>query len=105
MKMMIEWATRPAPSYEADIANREAILRTFAEWSPPAGITIHAFVVKMEAQAGYILVEFDDPAVMTLFAAQFMPWNDVRIVPVMDVEQVVPLYNQAFGWTRGAAAG
>ncbi len=104
MKMMIEWATRPAPTYEEDIANREAILRAFAGWSPPAGMTIHAFVVKMEMQAGYILAEFDDPALLTHWAAQFFPWNDARIVPVMDVQEVVPLYSDALGWSKRAPA-
>jgi hypothetical protein len=82
---MIEWATRPAAT-EADIANREAIIRTFTEWSPPEGLTIHAFVVKMEMQAEYILIEADDPADVTRFAAQFVPWNDGRIIPVIDVD-------------------
>jgi hypothetical protein len=105
MKMMVEWATRPAGTYEEDIANREAIIRAFTEWSPPEGLTIHAFVVKMETQAGFILIEFDDPAVVARWAAQFMPWNDARIVPVIDVDQVVPLYNDALAWTKSTARG
>jgi hypothetical protein len=105
MKMMVEWATRPAHGYEYELSNREALLRTFGKWTPPDGITIHAFVVKLEAQAGYILVEFEDPKVMASFQLQFMPWNDVKIIPVLDVEDAVPLYDPAFRWSRTAAGG
>jgi hypothetical protein len=105
MKMMVEWTTRPAHSYTDDIANREALLRTFSKWAPPEGLTIHAFVVKLEAQAGYILVECDDPKLMASFQLQFMPWNDVKIVPVLDVQDAVPLYDPAFSWSRTSAEG
>ena len=43
-----EWSVRPAPTYEENIANVEAVLRAFSKWSVPDGVTINAFVAKAE---------------------------------------------------------
>jgi len=103
MKFMIEWSTRPGTTLNEDLENREALLRAFAKWEPPEGLTIHAFVVKAEQQSGYILVEAEDAAVLAAFAARFQPWNDARQVPVIDIEAAVATYTEALAWTRSAS--
>jgi hypothetical protein len=103
MKFMVEWSTRPGMTLNDDLDNREALLRAFAKWQPPEGLTIHAFVVKTEQQAGYILVEADDAGVLARFAAPFQPWNDAKQVPVIDIEDAVAVYTDALAWTRSAS--
>jgi|tagenome__1003787_1003787.scaffolds.fasta_scaffold18999525_2 hypothetical protein len=105
MKFMIEWSTRPGSSYRDDLENRQALLQTFSKWSPPAGLTIHAFVVDVGNQRGWILVEADDTSMMTAFAARFMAWNDARWTPVADIEEAVAAYGDAFTWTASAIGG
>jgi len=105
MKFMVEWSTRPAPTYEEGIANEEAIIRAFSKWSVPEGVTIHAFVAKVEGPAGYILLDCDDAAILTKLAAQFMTWNDARYVPVIDVQEAAAIYGEGVAWAKSSAAG
>jgi Protein of unknown function (DUF3303) len=103
MKVMVEWSTRSASTYEEAIANEEALIRAFAKWSVPDGLTIHVFVAKVEGPAGYILMEGDDAAVMAKFAAQFMAWNDAKLVPVIDVQEGASIYGEGVAWAKSAA--
>lgn len=94
MKMMAEWSTRPASTYEDDIANEEALIRAFADWSVPEGLTIHAFVARVEGPASYIQMECDYAAVIAKFAAQFMAWNDAKLIPVVYVQKAASIYGE-----------
>ena len=38
-----------------------------------------------------MLVEANDPKVIVSFVSKFNFWNDIKVVPVMDVNEVVPL--------------
>ena len=103
MKFMVEWSTRPGTTYEDTLTNEEALIRAFAKWAPPEGLTIHSFVMKVGAPSGYILVEADDPRLLAEFAAQYLAWNDAAYVPVMDVGDMVGVYTESLTWARSAA--
>ena len=38
-----------------------------------------------------MLVEANDPKVIVSFVSKFNFWNDIKVVPVTDVNEVVPL--------------
>lgn len=105
MKYMVEYSTRPGSTVQETLQNYETLLGAFAKWAPPAGLTIHAFVHKVEAAGGYILVELDDPAILHHWVIQFLSWNDARVIPVVDVEETVPIHTPALAWTRSATEG
>jgi hypothetical protein len=102
MKFMIEFSTRSGSTYEESKRNLEQLLIAFSKWEQPTGLTIHAFVVKVEALSGYVLIEADDPTILARFAAQFMVWNDAKYIPVIDVEQGVAAYNAGLDWVTAS---
>jgi hypothetical protein len=43
------------------------------------------------ATAANVLVEAGDPEVVASFVTKFNPWNDVHVVPVVDLGEAVPI--------------
>jgi hypothetical protein len=60
---------------------------------------VHAFVSDLN-NGGYILAEADDPHVVYSFVSKFVFWNDVRVVPVVDVADGVVRGAESLAWTR-----
>jgi Protein of unknown function (DUF3303) len=104
MKFMVEYSTRSAPTYGQAIDNFDAVLRAFSTWSVPDGVTIAAFVAKVEAPGGYILLECDDAAVLARLVYQYMSWNDARIIPVIDIQEAASLYGDGIAWAKAATS-
>jgi hypothetical protein len=48
-------------------------------------LTVHAFVSNLAGSGGYVLVEANDPKGIFTFVSKYNFWNDVNIVPVVDV--------------------
>ena len=106
MKYMCEYTIRTAGlSFEQNIAGGEALLTAFSKWKPEEekGLTIHAFVSDLAGRGGFILVETNDPKAITAFSAKYNYWNDVKITPVIDVAEVVPISASALDWARKAS--
>lgn len=104
MKYMIEYSIRNAGlSHDQNLRNQEALLGAFSKWQPEEGLTVHAFVSNL-ANGGYVLVEADDPNVVSLFVGKFVYWNDVDVVPVVDVTDGVATGNAALAWAKDATS-
>ena len=78
-------------SHDENFANQEALLNAFGKWQPEKGLTVHAFVSHVNSDSGYVLVEADDPKVVASFVSKYVYWNDVDVVPVVDVEEIVAI--------------
>ena len=105
MKYMIEFTIRSAGLTHAEnLSGQEALLNAFSKWQPEDGLTIHAFVSDL-SNGGYVLVEADDPNVVALFVNKFGYWNDVDVVPVVDVTDGVETGAAALAWAKGATGG
>jgi hypothetical protein len=106
MKYMIKYTVRRIGlTYEQNFADEEALLTAFGKWKPEDGLSIQAFVAKVSGLGGYVLVEATDPKVVTSFIAKFNYWNDVEVVPVIDVSDAVPIAQSALAWARGSSKG
>ena len=104
MKYMIEYKIRTGGvSHEQSFASSEALITAFSKWKPEDGLTVHAFVSDLAAIAGYVLVEANDPKVVVSFVSKYNFWNDVKVVPVLDVTDVVPLSAASIAWARSAS--
>ena len=90
MKYVIEYEIRTAGlTYEQNLANQDALLKAFGKWKPEKGLTVNAFVANMN-NGGYVFVEADDPTVVSSFVSKYFYWNDVNVVPVIDVIEIEP---------------
>lgn len=52
----------------------------------------------------YVLVEADDPKVVASFVSKFIYWNDVDVVPVVDVADIVSISLESLAWARAASS-
>ena len=105
MKYMIEYTVRNTGlTHDQNFANTEALLNAFGKWKPEEGLNIHAFVANL-ANGGYVLIEASDPKVVASFIAKFNYWNDVNVVPVVDVSESVPIALSSLAWARSASKG
>jgi Protein of unknown function (DUF3303) len=106
LKYMIEYKIRSGGiTLDESFAGSEALITAFSKWKPEDGLTVHAFVSDLAAVAGYVLVEADDPKVIVSFVSKYNFWNDVKVVPVVDVGEVVPISAASLAWARSASKG
>src|SRR5271167_826436 len=104
VKYMIEYTIRSAGlTDDQNFANSEALLNAFGKWKPEDGLTVHAFVSNLGGNAGYVLVEAGDPKVIVSFVSKYNFWNDVNVVPVIDVGEAVPISAASLAWARSAS--
>ena len=104
MKYMIEYSIRTAGlSHDENFDNQEALLKAFGTWEPEEGLMVHAFVANMN-NGGYVLVEADDSNVVLSFVSKYFAWNDVNVVPVVDVADSVAVTTASLAWARAASS-
>jgi uncharacterized protein DUF3303 len=104
MKYMIEYTIRSTGLTHAEgFAGSEALLTAFGKWKPEDGLTVHAFVSNLAGNGGYVLAEASDPNVIVTFVSKYNFWNDVNVVPVVDVGEVVPIAAASLAWARSAS--
>ncbi len=102
MKYVIDYQIRTAGlAHDQNLGNQEALLKVFEQWKPEEGLTIHNFVSTL-ANGGYIFLEADDPLAVSRFVGKFVYWNDVKVVPVVDVAEAVAVGAESVAWTRAA---
>ena len=68
-------------------------------------MSIQAFVENLSGTAGYCLVEANDPKVVTSFVSKFNYWNDIDVVPVIDVSEAVSIGHSSLAWARSSSKG
>lgn len=103
MKYMIEYTVRNSGlTYDQNFASSEALLNAFGKWKPEEGLNILAFVANL-ANGGYVLIEAGDPKVVATFISKFNFWNDVKVVPVVDVGDSVSIAVSSLDWARNAS--
>ena len=54
---------------------------------------------------GYVLVEATDAGIVLSFVSKFIYWNDVEVVPVVDVTEAVTTGSESLAWARSASKG
>jgi hypothetical protein len=102
MKYVVEYEIRTAGlTHDQNFANQDALLKAFGSWTPEEGLTVHAFVSNMN-NGGYVFVEADDPNAVYSFVSKFIYWNDVNVVPVVDVADGVASGTASLAWARSA---
>ena len=106
MKYMIDYTVRTTGlTSDQNITNDAALLTAFSKWKPEEGLNVHAFVSNLQGRGGYVLVEASDPKVVTSFVSKFNYWNDIDVVPVIDVGEAVPIAQSSLAWAQSSSKG
>jgi len=104
VRYMIEYTIRSAGlTHTENFAGAEALLAAFGKWKPEDGLTVHAFLSKLAGNGGYVLAESSDPKVIVSFVSKYNFWNEVKVVPVIEVGDAVPVTAASLGWARSAS--
>lgn len=104
MKYMLEYKIRTAGlTHDQNFSGSEGLLNAFGKWKPEDGLTVHAFVSNLADNGGYVLVEARDPKVIVAFVSKYNFWNDVNVVPVIDIGEAVPIAAASLAWARSAS--
>lgn len=104
MRYVIEWTIRTGGhTHDQMFEKLETLQTAFGKWKPEEGLTVHAFVSNLAGNSGYVLVEANDPKIITSFVTKFGHWNDINVVPVIDVGEVVAISAPNIGWARTAS--
>ena len=81
----------------------ESLLTAFSKWKPEEGLTVHAFVGNLDGRRGYVLVEAGDPKVVLSFVSKYTFWNEIEVIPVVDIGEAVSIDAAALEWARSAS--
>jgi Protein of unknown function (DUF3303) len=104
LKYMIEYTIRtPGATHEQNFSNTEGLLSAFGKWKPEDGLTVQAFLSNLNGNGGYVLVEAADPKVIVAFVTKYTFWNDINVVPVVDVSESVPIGAASLAWAKSAS--
>ena len=106
MKYVVEYRVHTAGlTYDQNLANMQALVNAFSKWEPEEGLTFHAFVTKLNGASGYALVETADPSVVMSFVSKFSFWNEIEVIPVVDIGEAIRLGTESRVWARAASSG
>jgi hypothetical protein len=97
MKYVISWKDRGGGSSVDAEMDAKRTLAVFAAWSPPAGITYHQFLSRLDG-GGYAVVETDNPALVAEATAKFGVFLDFEVVPVVDIGDIIPIAQESIAF-------
>jgi hypothetical protein len=106
VKYMITYTIRNTGlTYDQNLTGAEALITAFGKWKPEEGLSVQAFVSKVSGNGGYVLVEASDPKAVSSFVSKFNYWNDIDVVPVIDIGEAVQIGQSSIAWARSSAKG
>lgn len=89
MKYVVSWTFRSYGSAADNEAAPKRILELYSKWTPPEGMQIHHFLGSIAASGGYMVLETDNPTDLAETIANFGPYADYRVDPVLDVADAI----------------
>src|SRR5688572_23025155 len=98
MKYVISWEFRPSATEETQARS----LQVFSKWSPAEGTTFVQFLARADGAGGFAVVETDDPALIARDTAIFGAFFDMRVYPVLDIQESARIAGEAVEF-RGSA--
>jgi Protein of unknown function (DUF3303) len=100
MKYVVSWTFRSFGSVAEEEAAATRLLKVYSKWKPPASVTYHQFLGRIDGSGGYQVVETDSPADLAETTAKFSPFADFQIEPVLDVADAVGVTQAAIKFRK-----
>lgn len=102
MKFIVQWSSRSGSDPAQNVRSGESVLKAFSGWAPPDSISISEFVARVDGRGGSIIVTTDDLAAIDYMVAQYSPWFDWDVHPVIDVAESAEQAGRAIAWAKQA---
>ena len=87
MKYVLSWTNRLGGSSRENEEGAKRALELFAKWQPPAGVTFHQFVGRLDGEGAFAVVETGDPTDILDASAKFAPLKVFNAYPVVDMTE------------------
>jgi hypothetical protein len=81
MKYVVTWENRQSFTEQT----QERSLSVLGKWSPPASVTFHQFVARVDGGGGFAIIETDDVEAMAQDVATFSAYFDMHVHPCLDM--------------------
>lgn len=100
MLFQVNYTLRAGGSAKENAESAKRTLALFSKWSPPAGMEIKSFYARADGKGGSLVLETDDVKVLLDGPAKFGAINEFEIVPVIEINEAVPILSEAIAWTE-----
>jgi hypothetical protein len=89
MSLYISIARFRRAGLDAPAVRKEAqeLVDYFTAWTPPAGTTMVGLWVTVDGTESIGVWDTSSHASLSTIGAQFLPWADIEILPVLDVQE------------------
>lgn len=95
MKYIVAWKPRLGGSAAENEASGARALQIISKWTPSPDTTIHQFVLRVDGQGGFAVVESDNPADIAGTIAKFASVAEYEVHPVLDFEEGLRVMNES----------
>ena len=85
-------------SYTEKLGSGRTALKRFVQWTPPAGFEFKSHVASPIDGGGFALVETASALTLIEATAPFVDVLTFSIVPVVDINEAVPVVLKANAW-------
>jgi Protein of unknown function (DUF3303) len=100
MKYVATWKPRYGGSAAENEATAARLLEVFSKWTPPSDFTFHQFVLRVDGEGGFAVIEGDDPVSAARDIAKFAPFLEYTVYPVVDVAEGAAAAAEAIEWRK-----
>ena len=102
MKFVVAWTARPGGDPQANLDSTDTLLKAFGSWTPPPEWTISEFLTRVDGKGGLLICETDDLGSIDRAVAQYLPWLDYEVTPMVDIGEGVGNLAEGMAWARSA---
>jgi hypothetical protein len=100
MKYVVAWKLRAGGSAAENEASAARALEITSKWSPSPDTTIHQFVLRVDGEGGFAVVESDNAADIAATTFKFGSVFEYALYPVVDVEEGLRMAREAVEFRR-----
>ena len=92
MALYISTARFRRGALDAPAVRKEAqeLVDYFTAWTPPDGVTMVGLWVTVDGTESVGVWDASSHAALSTIGAQFLPWADIEITPVLEVQESLP---------------
>ncbi len=95
MKYVVSMTFLRRGSAAENKAGQRELLDAYSKWQPPAGMTIHQFVSRVDGGGAFSVVETDNPGDLIDTASKVAPFAEYQVYPVVEVADAVKAAQEA----------
>lgn len=87
MKYVVTWKPRVSDAVTENEASIIRLLHTIGTWTASPDTTIHQFVVRIDGEGGFAVVETENPSDLAETIFKFSTILESTVYPVIDIDE------------------